>query len=401
MSTPTFHAAVFEQRADGSYNIKIRVYFNGKGRKLPTSLFAYPSDLKKDKSIKNEALLDKVRALTNQMRTACDDLTMYQMDNMDVDDLITHIRTRMEEENGFKLDFIAYGMKVAAEKPVSSGRNYKCAIHAMEDFIGTNTLDISLINVSFLRKFQAYLEKKHGDRARAVSLYISAIASIHKEARLEFNDEMENIVKVRNPFEFYKVPKQSASAHRNADIDTIRLMLEQRETLVGRQRLAVDAALISFGLMGMNTPDLFACSPEEDGVITYYRQKTRGRRSDRSEMRVRIEPQIRPIVDTYRMKRINQFNFVNRYSTFKEFGRAIDIGLASWCESAGVDKVTMYSMRHAWATIAYSLNIDKGTINDCLCHVDPSMRVTDIYINKDWSRLWNANAKVLDFLVLK
>lgn len=58
--------------------------------------------------------------------------------------------------------------------------------------------------------------------------------------------------------------------------------------------------------------------------------------------------------------------------------------------------LTFYSARHTWATLAYSAGVDKSIINDCLCHIDESMRVTDIYIAKDWERLWKANEKVLD-----
>lgn len=40
-------------------------------------------------------------------------------------------------------------------------------------------------------------------------------------------------------------------------------------------------------------------------------------------------------------------------------------------------------------------SVEKSLINDGLCHVDRDMKVTDIYINKDWSLLWEANSKVL------
>ena len=59
------------------------------------------------------------------------------------------------------------------------------------------------------------------------------------------------------------------------------------------------------------------------------------------------------------------------------------------------EPLTFYSARHTWATLAYSAGIDKAIINDCLCHVDSSMRVTDLYIAKDWEVMWKANEKVL------
>ena len=65
--------------------------------------------------------------------------------------------------------------------------------------------------------------------------------------------------------------------------------------------------------------------------------------------------------------------------------------------SAGVqERVTFYTARHTWATLAYKIGIEKGIINDCLCHIDEAMKVTDIYIEKDWERLWEANRRVID-----
>ena len=57
---------------------------------------------------------------------------------------------------------------------------------------------------------------------------------------------------------------------------------------------------------------------------------------------------------------------------------------------------SMYAARHSWATIAYEIGIPMEIINDCLCHVDVKMAVTDIYIKKDWSKRWDANRKVLE-----
>ena len=49
------------------------------------------------------------------------------------------------------------------------------------------------------------------------------------------------------------------------------------------------------------------------------------------------------------------------------------------------------------ATIAYSaaVGIDKQIVHEMLNHVDKNMKVTDIYIDRDWSVLWQANEKVL------
>ena len=64
----------------------------------------------------------------------------------------------------------------------------------------------------------------------------------------------------------------------------------------------------------------------------------------------------------------------------------------------GIDDLEFYAARHSWATIARSasVGIDKATVHEALNHVDAKMKVTDIYIDRDWSVIWNANKKVLD-----
>ena len=56
-----------------------------------------------------------------------------------------------------------------------------------------------------------------------------------------------------------------------------------------------------------------------------------------------------------------------------------------------------YAARHSWATIAQSkaVGIEKAKVHEALNHVDDKMKITDIYIDRDWSVIWEANKKVL------
>jgi integrase len=90
------------------------------------------------------------------------------------------------------------------------------------------------------------------------------------------------------------------------------------------------------------------------------------------------------------------FMLHKRYSFYKSIADKANDRLKEVAKMIGVPSFTMYSARHTWASIAYSIGIPKSLINDCLCHVDPDMAVTDIYIEKDWSILWEANRRVLE-----
>jgi integrase len=75
----------------------------------------------------------------------------------------------------------------------------------------------------------------------------------------------------------------------------------------------------------------------------------------------------------------------------------INKGLKRIGEKLGVDDLEFYAARHSWATIARSaaVGIDKYTVHEALNHSDSRMKITDIYIDRDWSNIWNANKKVL------
>lgn len=58
-----------------------------------------------------------------------------------------------------------------------------------------------------------------------------------------------------------------------------------------------------------------------------------------------------------------------------------------------------YAARHSWATIAVNkVKIDKYTVHAALNHIDESMKVTDIYIKRDFVAENKANQKVLKYV---
>ena len=79
--------------------------------------------------------------------------------------------------------------------------------------------------------------------------------------------------------------------------------------------------------------------------------------------------------------------------------KAINYGLKEIGGLLGVDDLEYYAARHSWATIALNkVGIDKYTVHAALNHVDESMRVTDIYIERDFVNENKANAKVIKYV---
>ena len=79
--------------------------------------------------------------------------------------------------------------------------------------------------------------------------------------------------------------------------------------------------------------------------------------------------------------------------------RSINIGLKEIGKELGIEKLQFYAARHSMATIAINkVGISKYIVNDMLCHVDSSMRITELYIEKDYAPINEANFKLLHYM---
>ena len=378
----TFRTCIFshQRRADGTYNIKLRITHHRKSRWISTTLYALPDDLTRGLKIKDEKLSRKCRELVEDCIDLCNDMG-YAVEEMEIDELVARIKSGLKGGERFRLDFIAYMRQEAARMNSGTASIYMTALNALRRYIGRDTLDIGEITAPFIKGFVQFIEsepsqrganrKQKGETAtknkgnRALSLYISRIKTIYNRAKEEFNDEELGQMNILgNPF-------------RNLRLET--------------------------PAPGMNSADLLTCPPARKDEIVYFRQKTASRRTDRAEMHVRIEPCVSPLIARYSDKTGKRLlHFYLRYKDRVSFNKAINKGLKDVGEAIGVDGLTFYAARHSWATIARTpreeggAGLDKYVIHEALNHVDTSMKVTDIYLVKNWRVIFDANKAVMN-----
>jgi len=83
----------------------------------------------------------------------------------------------------------------------------------------------------------------------------------------------------------------------------------------------------------------------------------------------------------------------------KEIEKDINAELKRMGKDIVIDDLEFYAARHSWATIARNdLKIDKYVVHEALNHVDSKMKITDIYIEKDFTMINEANRKVIDYV---
>ncbi len=414
------------KKADGTYSIKLRITHHRRSRWINTNLLARPEDLTRSLKLKNEILNRKCRELTDACIDICSSLG-YAVESMDVDELVAHIKAGLNGSNHFRLDFVAYMYRAAEKMNRGTGSIYRTAANALKRYAGRESIDIQEINNGFIRGFIQFLETEPSQRGanrksktestmeskgnRALSLYLSRIKTIWNQAKDEFNDEELGIIPIKgNPFKTIRIKTPPPTDKRALPARIIQQIIDLPPFDQEQIQRARDCFLLSFALMGMNSVDMLMCGKPSNDEIIYNRQKTASRRFDHAEMHVRIEPCIAKLIERYSDKTGRRlFNFYLKYSDGENFNKMLNKGLKEVGKAVGVPDLTFYAARHSMATIARTpettnkdknqniggAGLDKYMVHEMLNHVDPAMKVTDIYLVKDWNILWDANKKLL------
>ena len=408
-----------EQKLDGTYNVKLRFTLDRKVKRLSTSLFVYSKDLTKEFKIKpSSPIKQDVEALIRSYYEKCAKLQI-ELNHYTLDDIIDYLNG--EQEKNQVIDFIKFSREWIASTTIKGAPNYTSAINALVRFIGKEELDVNLITKDFLDSFKTFLNKEHETRTkkliqqgkrvpsnRSLSLYLISIKKLFNEAKKKYNKKDKNLILIpHSPFDDFVMPKQEATRKRAIPADIIKKVwkLPYKDMKKGykatcRYNLAKDCFILSFCLMGINSADLYNATKMDGNTITYYRTKTKDRRLDNAKMMVEIPHIIQPIINKYRDKTGKRlFNFYQYYCDEKGFNKAINYGLKEIGSILGIDDLEYYAARHSWATIALNkVGIDKYIVHAALNHIDDSMKVTDIYIERDFVNENKANAKVVRYV---
>jgi integrase len=379
------------KRHDGTYAVNVRIYHNGVTLRKALGMHAKPDQLNREKTkIKDAALLNAANKAVDRIRMVA--ATVEGAAFMDAVTLWRKITERMEAQNGFSLPFVAFSQTITSKMEKGTADGYKYAINAFKSFLGRDEIDVNEIDKAMVSDFRAWIEKRNGKGCRAASAYLEKLRHVHNVARDTYNDDDTGLVRIpRQPFRGM-VPPQPPSRHRALTLEQIRKVVEA-QPVTRRGRLAKDVFLLSFCLIGMNTADIFTLdkSAIRDGVLTYNRRKTDSRRSDKAMMSVKVESEAAEIMARW------QLPFSTRYADFRDFNTAVNEGLDEVAELCGIEGLTSYYARHTWATLARNeCGVPKDVVSEALNHASRGgERVTDIYIRRDFTMVWEANRKVL------
>ena len=406
-------------RNDGTYNVKIRFTKDRVVKRISTDIFATNEDLTADFKLKEDSIVkQEADRLVLHYRMLYTSMHL-DSENYDVNEIVSRLLCKDEAEK--PIDFIAFSRKWITETTIKGKDNYNTALKSFIRFIGKEELDIKKITVDLLEQYRDYIIKVRADRVkkmmeegkrvpsnRCLSLYLMSLKHLYGEAQKFYNKPDKGLMRIPyTPFEYFKIPKQEATRKRAITPEQVKAIwnmpyqnIHKGVKHTCRPDLAKDCFILSFCLMGINSADLYNATELRDNRLIYCRTKTKDRRLDKAKMEVVVPDMMLPIIEKYRDTTGQRlFRFYKDYRDHKAFNKAINKGLKEIGDQLGIDDLEFYAARHSWATIALNkCKIDKYTVHSALNHVDESMRVTDIYIERDFVNENKANAKVVKYV---
>ena len=235
----TFKAEVVrrEQKSDGTFNVKIRLTYQRKVKRLSTSIFVEAKDLTGAFKLKNQRIINEVNELIKSYQEICTSLRV-ELNKYTLDEIITYLKE--ERERPKSIDFLQFCYEWLEITTIKGKKNYKSALHAFVDYLGTDSLNTDQVTSRLLNGFKEYLVIKHDQRIlllqkqgkripsnRTISLYMGSIRHLFNEAKKKYNDYDKNIILIPNsPFEHVDVPKQEATRKRALSAELVKKIWE-------------------------------------------------------------------------------------------------------------------------------------------------------------------------------
>lgn len=401
----------YYRKDDGTYNVNIRVFHRKERKFIETSHYVSDKQLDDEFNIKDKHLLLILEKTLLDYRTEISSLGS-KLNMMTCENLRDHLRDKDKEIEfiGFCTDHIN---TLREEKRDGSANNHRSVRNSLIDYFGRSSILIGEINSAMLFSYEKWLKTdrtmkrinqlgkevvtiEKGMKAGGIYAHMRDLRTLFNEARRKYNNEDIGIIRIKHyPFSKYKIGAPPKTKKRNITAEQTVQLMRCNVPPGGRAELAKDLFTLSFYLCGMNAVDLYSIEKAniKNGRLEYNRSKTSGQRDDEAFISVRIVPEARDLLQRY----IGTLK--NRYSTYTGLDTALSKGMKQLQKLTGIPGMTFYSARHTFANIARNkCRMSKDDIAEALNHIDEEHKITDIYIEKDWSNVDLVQKSVIAYL---
>lgn len=410
MATVAIKIHKHHKKADGTYNVKIRVAHKGEKKYIDTPHFVVDKQLTAKCVLKDATLKQILNKTLDDYRVTISNLGP-KLEFFNAETLRNHLRDKDEPMDFFKFcqNHIA---ELEKEMRAGSAGTLKTVLFSLKDYFNQNTLSPLEINEWMLASYEKYLRGKReikrmnqgelrkrivkGMTDGAVHNHFRDLRILFKAAMKHFNKPQIGQIRIPYcPFDNYKIVDTPETRKRNLDVERIKLIRDCKVEPGSRAEMARDLFMLSFYLCGTNAVDLYHLTVDDikKGRVEYNRTKTK-RRKDNAFISIKFVKEAKPLLEKY------IGNLHTRYCRSQALDRAIKQGMEVVNKNAGLSGITYYWARHSFGNLARNkCRMSKDDVALALNHVDQGNKVTDIYIEKDWSIVDEVQANVVELLV--
>lgn len=275
-------------------------------------------------------------------------------------------------------------------RSIKTKDNYATATRSFANYAGCD-YPMSKFDSNILECYERWL-KNRGITLNTISCYMRSLRSLYNMASKRYgiaDDKIFNGV-------FTGMTK---TRKRSVQIEDIKKLMRLTLSDNSFDSLARDVFVFSFYALGMPFVDVSHLTHENihAGYISYCRRKTG------QQIRIPIEPCILEIINKYHTeerKRIfplipddeNQQTELAYRKVLCKYNKAL-IHLAQMAKTSGT--LTSYVVRHTWASLAYSSNVELSVISKALGHANT--KTTLVYIREiDDKQVADANRMIIN-----
>lgn len=397
----TIKACVQRARKDGFFPVYIRVTHNRASLYIKTDKMVTKRELSRSKDITDPTVMQfcSTLILDYQNRLNAVDTRTWTT-QMVVDFLL-----RGDEDLCFSDYARKHINRLVDNGQARNARNYELALQHLERFFGTTKVKFSVLTSANVCAWIKSLERT----SRAKEMYPVCLRQVFRAAIAECNDYDNGVIRIKtNPWVKVKIPKADRPEQRAISAEECRNFfaapLPDSKLKSPLPELGRDVAMMVLCLGGINTVDLYNLRKEDyyGGIIHYRRAKTMKSRTDGAYMEMRVPEILKPLFAKYSSDDGYLFNFHSRHSSSDSFSANVNSGIRKICESMGISKENwycVYTFRHTWGTVAQ--NDCRASIDDVAFAMNHSAghRITRGYIKIDFTRAWELNEQVIDFIL--
>jgi integrase len=400
-------------KADGTYNVKIRITHKMVKRYIDTEHFVTQKQLTKKLALKDPFIEQQLQTLLIKYRQEISKLD-DKLEFMNADQIRDHLVGKDEA-----IDFIKFCdehiKRLKNEGRGGTASNQMTVRNSLADYFQHQKVSVMMITSTMLTSYEHFLRgerelirnnqnkdvtiNKKGLSDAGLYNHMRDLRTLFNAARAKYNDEELGIVRVPHyPFKKYKIGSPPLTRKRNLESGLILRLINTKTEPNSRAELAKELFHLSFLLCGINAADLYHCSADNInyGRIEYNRAKTKARRRDKAFISINIPEKAQLLLGKYLGKLKDRYCSVNALDT------ALSKGMKALCKEAGLSGITFYWARHSFASIARNdCRFSKDDIALSLNHVDNGHSVTDIYIAKDWNIVDEVQEAVIATLTSK